>query len=141
MPLNNQLTLTSISIVECLVKADAKSLDTRHYRQLIDTLIDVCNVQASMQNYEPRTTFSTQYQSSLAEAAATFLACSTGLTNTEFLEYMKKIHYICEQDSRIRDAFTNFHGPHVSREDKLSATELEFGINAKKLMKSIIHHK
>ena len=141
MTLNDKLTIASVSIVECLVKANKKELDTRYYRQLIDTLVDVCDVQASMKNYEPRTMLSSQYQSSLAEAAAAFLACSNGLTNEEFLEYLNKVHYICDEDSRIRDAFTDFHGPHVSREDQLQATEMEFGTNAKILMQSILDLK
>jgi hypothetical protein len=141
MTLNDQLTMTSVSIVDCLVKADSNSLDTRYYRQLIDTLIQICGVQASMQEYEPRTTFSTQYQSSLAEAAATILACSKNLTNSEFLKYLEKVHCICAEDSRICDAFKSFHGPYVSREDRLTATAMEFGVNAQRLMKSILDFK
>jgi hypothetical protein len=141
MTLNDQLTMTSISIVDCLAKADSKSLDKHHYRQLIGTLVGVCNVQASTTDYEPRTTFSTQYQSAFNEAAANLLAFSNGLSEDEFLKYIEKVHLICEEDERICDAFTNFYGPFVSRQDQLDATELEFGTNAKKLMKSILNIK
>ena len=125
MTLNDQLTKTSISIVDCL----------------IGTLVGVCEVQASLKDYEPRTIFSTQYQSAFNETAATLLAFSKGLTADEFLKYTENVHSICKEDSRIRDAFTGFYGPYVNLDDQLDATELEFGTNAKLLMKSILNIK
>ena len=141
MTLNDQLTMTSISIVDCLAKADSKSLETRYYRQLISTLVTVCEVQTSIKDYVPRNLFSTHYQSAFNETVATLLAFSSSLTADEFLEFKAKVHSICEEDDRIRDAFTKFYGPHASRDDQLDATELEFGTNAKLLMKSILNIK
>jgi len=141
MTLNDQLTMTSVSIVDCLKKADAKSLDTRHFRDLIDALVDVCSIQASTKEYVPRTTFSSQYQSSLAESAATFLACCNGMNESELVDYIIKVQNICRTDSRILDGFLDFYGPHASRQEKLDATGAEFGFNAKVLMEAIINMK
>jgi hypothetical protein len=141
MTLNDQLSMTSVSIVDCLTKADTKSLDEREFRNLIDTLVDVCSIHASTKEYVPRTMFSTQYQSSLVESAATFLACCIGMNDTELVDYIFKVQNICKTDSRIKDGFKDFHGPHASRQEKLDATEMEFGINAKILMESILNMK
>ena len=141
MTLNEQLTMASVSIVECLVKADPKSIDSRHHDKLVDTLVRIGDVHASLQGYVPYANFSSQYQSSLAESAAAFFYYSHGLTDVQLFEFVKKVLAICDEDPRIRDGFLNFYGPHISRKDHLDAVELEFGVNAKILMESVFMMK
>lgn len=141
MTLNEQLTMASVSIVDCLMKADPKSLDTRHHNKLVDTLVRIGDVHASLQGYVPYATFASQYHSSLAESAAAFFYYSHGLTDAQLVDLINKVISICDEDPRIRDGFLKFYGPHISRQDHLDTVELEFGINAKILMEAVFELK
>ncbi len=141
MSLNEKLTMASVSIVDCLMKADKKSIDSRHHDKLVDTLVRIGDVHVSLQGYVPYATFATQYHSSLAESAAAFFYYSHGLTDAQLVDLINKVISICDEDPRIRDGFLDFYGPHISRQDHLEAVELEFGDNAKILMEAVFELK
>jgi hypothetical protein len=123
------------------MKADKKSIDSRHHDKLVDTLVRIGDVHASLQGYVPYATFATQYHSSLAESAAAFFYYSHGLTDAQLVDLINKVISICDEDPRIRDGFLDFYGPHISRQDHLEAVELEFGVNAKILMEAVFELK
>lgn len=141
MTLNEQLTITSLSVLDSLIEAQEPLIDADAFLRLIDVFINVCAIQTGTIDYIPCNRNATQHENADDEVVATMLTYGAALTEKQLLQYMNTVSRICNEDSRIRNAFRDFYGSDVSFHDQLAYAERDFGANAMKLMRFVFNMK